>query len=108
MSTRHAMTEHARLALEAYGRGDMAAYRTHAGLAREFAAGCGLQVLRRDPVPPAHQFRPDFGIEGPDHEDDFLKQESALTAVFRWGAVPAIVVALAFAAGFIGRRLGWL
>lgn len=76
MSPREAIVRQARLALAAYGRGDMAAYSRHQTNARRLAD----DLERVEPeIPPARQLQPlptDFEIEGP-----FVRKVTAATSV---------------------------
>lgn len=104
---RESMVQEAQLALAAYRGGDMPRYQVHQTNARLLADHLALQEARNQPPRPP-QFRPDFGIEGPDHpHDDFLKQDNALSGLARYVVRPITVGALFGAAAyFLGRAVG--
>lgn len=47
-------------------------------------------VVHRNPLP--RTFVPDYEIQGPDSE--FMRQENAMTALLRFGAIPTLIVLL--------------
>lgn len=107
MSPTDLMVSEARLALAAFGTGNLPRYEMHRGNARRIADQLALQEAQ-DQQRRTVYLAPGV-IEGPNDDGDFLKQDNALFACIRWFAEGfGLWLLICAIAGFVARRLGWL